>query len=359
MQRFSENRAALHRARELARARGDDERQVVLLLEEADMLDECSQWEQAATIVERALAQVKRVDTDEILSVLHLACGRTHFRREQYSNAVELLASAADRASAVGDRESRTKALLFLAPALLSTGDVDQAAQRFDQLIGLCRHTGDGPRLAFAHLNRSALWLRRQSIEQMVADLQTAETLARQLGLATVERTAALRWAETLYWNGRFDQALALASRSRDLYLANSCDCPMYEDHLLLARILCSQGDSQAVAYLRWVEDKYPVADLPPSGRALLTMVRLAANELGNKADDRAFDHDAWSSLYRSLHGDATRELQIEVALVAAEVLRHQGRLRQARIWCDHAATSAAKSRLWQARLNVLKQQLS
>ena len=287
LQKFGDAIDDLRRARAAAEKRGDDAEEVALLLCEARILDDCAQWKQSVRAVELALARVRRLDSGELVGALHLACGRIQLRRGQYSDAVEMLVSAVRSAAAVGDDEIHTAALLLLAPALVGVDRVDEAGRRFDEVIARCRRAGDERQLAAAHLSRRALWLRQHGIDRMIADLQAARTRAHQLGDVKLERAALLSLAESLYWCGRIDEALVLARRSRQLYLAFLGEYVMYEDHLLLARILCSQGDLEAIAHLRWVEERFSADDIPPSSRAMLTLVRLATAALDDRADDR------------------------------------------------------------------------
>ncbi|MEM9489554.1 MAG: hypothetical protein AAGC55_10445, partial [Myxococcota bacterium] len=332
-QRLREAHSDLRDARAIAEAEGDSAEQVALLLVESDLLDWCAQWEGAAELSEQALARVERLDSDKLVAGLHLACGRDHLRREQFSDAVELLTSAVRRAGAVGDRETEIKALLCLGPALVYCGDLDGAEVRFGQVQYLCEASGDSFHLAVAHLAHRELWLRRQRIERMVAELRSAQARGRDLGNAQLERLACLDLAEVLYWHGRGDEARGLAEHARELYLKTLSDYPAVDDHLLLARIYCSRGDRRVRTCLDWIDRNCHMRRLPPSSQALLEVVRLGADAL----DGGPADHDKWLAIEQRLRDHVHRERHVETVLMAAEVLAYIGRHSAARAWAERA----------------------
>lgn len=353
--RQGEALANLRQSRAVAEARGDEGEQVALLLNEAELLDWCSQWKPAANAAEMALSRVRRIDSDSLLAAIHFACGRAHLRREQFADAVELLTSAVQRARAAGDHELLIKALLCLAPTLVHTGQMGQALEWFDELERRCREADDTFHLTMVDIRRRDLRLERNHIELAIEELQSARLMARQLGDAQLERLAALELAEALYWYGWHDEALAVAERARQLYLHLMYEFPSYEDHLLLARIHCSRGrDDKARDCLAWLDDHCAVTSYTPSSRALVAMVRRGVSML----EDGVYKHDSWLTVERRLRAHPGRTLHIECMVMASELLVHTEHFLEARVWADRALQLAGDSKLWQPRLTAVTELL-
>ena len=355
LQRLDEALADIRQARSLAEDRADHGEQVKLLLQEAGLLDWCSQWKAAAGAAELALSRVQRLDSDHLYAALHLACGRAQLRREHFADAVELLTSAMTYAETIGDREIHTAAQVCLAPALFHADRTDEAKTHFEQIEARCEKVGDTFHLALAYINRRGLSLLGDDIERMIEELQSAQQKGRQLGNAQLERLAALQLAEGLYWYGWYDEAVAVAERARHLYLELMSGYPSYEDHLLLARIYGSRQDKRAREHMTWLDSNIPVSSYMPSARALVAMVRLTLSA----TDDGQFDHDAWLKVETRLRHPSHRALRIELLITAAEALAHNERYTEAIVWLQRARELAGKSRLWQARLDTLTSTLA
>ena len=242
------------------------------------------------------------------------------------------------------------QALLLLAPALVHCDRLDEARAIYDEIIDTCRRSGDGSNLAAAHISRRVLWLRCGATERMVADLRATRKLASRLGNVQLERTALISLAEILYWTGRNSEALPLAERARELYLEHLAEHPMVEDHLLLARLLCSWGDRRARAHLDWIDEHCRAEELAPSARAMLAVVRAVVAILEG-GDLTGGD---WRAAVRTLRKSGHREFCVESALLIAEVMRHCKHNVQAGIWRQRAEESADSAGLWSVRLAAL-----
>jgi tetratricopeptide (TPR) repeat protein len=99
---------------------------------------------------------------------LALSGARVLYRRHRWDEAVAALENAVDLAAAAGDPETRIAGLLILATGLVIAGRPGDAADRFDEVIELCRATGDRVHLAIAYSQRPWLWSARDTPDRGV-----------------------------------------------------------------------------------------------------------------------------------------------------------------------------------------------
>jgi tetratricopeptide (TPR) repeat protein len=265
----------LRAARELAEALGDAAALADLLLEEATALDWAHSFAESAERVEEARPLVERTGDPRMLARYLVTLGRSLFRQQRVAEAIDPLLRGASGASQSGDYEARVVALLMLSSALVLAGRLDEAETAFCDVIALCGSAADRLHLGSAHANRSLLWTSRGSPERAMDDLYRAIQLAREVGNPWLERNATHTVAELLYWNGRYDEALSLARRSRVLE-ERFVEHVVPDDSLLLARIHAARGElDEAAAYVAWVTERCAAGSLAPTERAFLTMISL------------------------------------------------------------------------------------
>src|SRR5262249_40212386 len=166
--------------------------------------------------------------------------------------------------------------LTLLAPALAMAGRLDEADRRFAELIGRAEAAGDGVHLGVAYLNRQFLWVERGDMARLVDDTDRAIACARELGYATIERSATYNLAEALWWGGRLDEAPRLARRARHIQMSALGEAPDAREALLVARIACARGErAEAADSFAWIRAHCAADALSPLQRALIAACEL------------------------------------------------------------------------------------
>ncbi len=264
----------LEEAERIARAAGDRRAATVALLEQATALDWASDYRASAARAARAADQAAALADPTLEARSAMARGRSAWRAGQVPEAAALLTLAAEAAAAAGDTETRTVALVLLAPVLVYAGDLAAAEARFEEVAAIARATGDRAHLCAVHVNRMVLWSARKRPDLARADLREAVRLARQLGHPEPDRMATYNLAEDLYWSGEDDrEALDLARRSRFLQ-QRFLGRPAAEDSLLIARVAIALGEeAEARAALANVEAEVPEAERSPASRLFIRVV--------------------------------------------------------------------------------------
>jgi tetratricopeptide (TPR) repeat protein len=227
---------------------GDRAAEADLLLTEATVLDWAEKYGESARRVEEAQPLVAALADPVLEARCYNGLARQAFRRERMPEAVSLFIQATTLAERHGDHETRIMALLLMAHALIVTNRIDEAAARFDEVIGLCERTGDRLHLCAAYSNRVYMHSVKKSVSGTMGDLLRAVELAREVGQPIAERVAAHNLAEFLHWSGRHAEALVLARRS--YALQRFLPQPVPPDALLLARIHAALGDLAEVREL-------------------------------------------------------------------------------------------------------------
>ena len=342
----------LRKARALSGARGDEALVATLLLDEATLLDFCEDRAASAEAALLAAPLVEALGDGALLARLEAARGRTHWRYERTREAIAALTRADQLAAACGDPSTRVESLLMLAPALVSEGLLDEAEQRFADVVTLCEQTGDRLHLGAAYINRIVIWIKRQDHGRAAQDQRRALSIARELGHADMERYATYNLAELLYYRGAYEEAEPLARRARELQLRLHAR-PTPDDTLLLARIAGAGGrGDEAAALLGWLREQCPDDVERPSVRAILRGVELLIRS--PRADEPA----AWDALLVETRGCALLDELRDAAYHAAARAVSARRWGEARRRIAEAAAEAADSPLWQGRLAELRARL-
>ena len=249
-------------ARTIAEQLDDPVRLASILLDEAMVLDWFFDFPASADRVARARPLVEASDDAALRGRLLVASGRTHWRQERASEALELLGASAAQPL---DGETRLIGLLLSACALCCVGRLDEAEEAFTRAGRLADAMDDRVHRCVLHVNRFLLWAARDDSERAADDLRRAVRLAREVGHPGLERAATHNLAELLHLSGQDTEALPLAIRSFELqqrYMPEGGP----EDALLLGRIAVGMGDRETAArHLAWVEAHAGVEDPSPT----------------------------------------------------------------------------------------------
>ncbi len=337
----------LEQAKNLARELGDARAEAEALLEEATALDWASDWAASARRCEEAEALADDLSDPALESKLLAARGRTAWRRGRAAEAADILAHAADAAAAAGDYDSRVIALLLLPLALATSGDLDRASARLDEVIDLCARAGDKLHLAAAYGNRTILWSAKGAPpENSRADLRRARAIARELGHPGPERAPTFNLAEDLFWAGEDDEALDLAERARAI-ARRLWPKPVAEDALLVARIAAVRGDAErARAELDWIQSEVPPAERSPAVTILMRGVELLLRR------GRA---PAWDDLEGRAEAALSADEQLEILYIRILAARAAGRAAEADDACARARARLAAAPIWARRISALE----
>jgi tetratricopeptide (TPR) repeat protein len=274
-----------------------------LLLGEATVLDWMNDFVGSADAARRAAA----VAPPELALRCDLALGRSRFREERLPEAIDLLGRVADAAGV--DYETRIVALTLLAPALAMAERLEEAERRYTELIARARAAGDSMHLGVAYLNRQFLWVERRDMARLAEDTDRAIAYARELGYATIERSATYNLAEALLWEDRLDDARRLAARARHIQMSSLGEAPDAREALLVARVACARGDAaEAADSLRWIREHCAPETLSPLQRALIAACELSIH--GGAAAE-------WDGVVRAVEACALQREHAEVLRLA------------------------------------------
>jgi tetratricopeptide (TPR) repeat protein len=172
---------------------------------------------------------------------LALADARTLFREQSYDAAIPVLRRLFRRAKTQHLDDTATVAALLLGCALADRHRLEEASRVFADVIADCLARGDSFHLTAAYANRTWLWSALGDIEQTERELERVIQVAREGGLAVLERTATHNLAEHRLWLGYREDALLLAKRSLALQ-TTAGEGGTQSDRLLVARALAGAG---------------------------------------------------------------------------------------------------------------------
>jgi tetratricopeptide (TPR) repeat protein len=288
--------------------------------------------------VEAALPLVRAAGEPHLTLKASLAQGRTHNRRDEYRQAIEVLEPLVEKAIAMGEPETAAIGLVLLGFALAHL-DLERSEACFERAIAFCKRTGDDFHLGIAYSNRVMLWIRRGSAELAAADLRLALLKARELGYPQIERFASFNLAECLYWQDRAQEALPFAQRAHDLGLRFFSDRATALDALLVARIACSLGQyEEARQHVEWIERHSSRENFSAGANALYQSTRLLAHH-GIQAPLHLteVEWNAWKSLAASAPLSVPSEEWAEVLGAAGRVAAAAGHQTEARAWACQA----------------------
>jgi tetratricopeptide (TPR) repeat protein len=336
--------ADLAAARIDARALGDLEAEIDLLLDEATALDWLGRFEHARELTEAAERLLQHCPSPRLEARVLEALGRAAVRTEEFERAATLLARAAGKAAAVGDAcyETLVVAQLMLGGLYAWLHRLDEAEVVFERVIALCRSRNDTLHLAAALGNRVHLWAAHGRWERMAADLEEHLALAQVLGNAWMERNAHHSVAAFCYWRGDLDSARKHLARviAFDERGGESGQRP--EGPLLLARIELAAGNVDLARGLAYeIHAQQTAAEsaaqrealLRPSDSLLLAMVTLAV-----RSDA---DPGAWEDLVSRAQALSLAQELCEIRDAQARTALRAGNIAAARAAWQSALASA------------------
>jgi len=356
-QRFREALEDLAAARALAEAREDTAAVVDLLLEEATQSDWLERPDATRHAAEQAFLREERLTDARLRLRCALARGRHHAREGQFPEAVEVLGAVVAEAERLGDWDTEAISRVVLGVALSFLGRLDESAACFEETLARSRIRGDLLHLASAHNSRVLLWLRHQSVEPALQDLQRTVELARELGHAQLERIASFNLAEVLHWLGREGEALPYARRAHALGQRFFGDAPMPLEAVLVARIVAA-GAEPALAResLEWVERHVSAEHVGPVTRVQMGLVRQLLAQ-GSRTPGPE-DLDAWQGLLDEAAPHASDDELLELFLHALTTALAAGQGSRARAWWEQAQPRVAGAPHWKPRLAPLEHPL-
>ncbi len=345
--RPEESLADFSAARILAKAVGDAEAEIGILLERATAHDWSNDWPASRAAVEEAeaLAKSAGVSTRILRASLLVGNGRSLFRQGKWAESCAALEQAVAEAEQLGSAgyEPLIVSLLLLMAVLPHLGRVDDGAKVAERAVALTRAKGDRLNLASALNNRRNLLVARGQLAEAIADQEQFRELGKQLGLVYSEYVAEFNMAELLY------QAGDIAGAAPHAQLASSWET----DHpeiatrpaaaLLQARLLAFQGlFSDARALLTKIEAAIERARqqgrenglFAPSDEVLAAMVDLATRE-ASEAE--------WNTLLERSGRESVEQEPIEVVEMRALWALRNGRNEEARRCFESALTLAQR----------------
>jgi tetratricopeptide (TPR) repeat protein len=330
---------------------------VEMLLEEATALDWAGKFEESAERTEQAEQRAAALDLQEdprLRARLRLARGRTHWRRGRASESIPILDQAVAGAAAAGDHEGESIGLLLLALALVLEGRLDEAEQRFAEVMARCEAAGDALHLCGVYANRMFLWSARKQTERAVADLRRAIDLAREIGNPTPETIATHNLAELLYWSGDDDESLALAHRALRLH-ERFDEVAMSEHALLVARIHAARGEvAEAHTYLSWIESHCPTESLSAAAGIQSDMLGLVIASSTRQAVGAA----DWDALLARARAALPGEELVEILWWRARLAVRFARWGEAASALGEARARLDEVPIWRHRLDALGERI-
>jgi tetratricopeptide (TPR) repeat protein len=360
-------RYRIHRAREaredfaaalsLSEELGDLRRQAETLLEDATALDWDQQFEASARRVEEARPIVAVLGDPRLALRLKVAEGRTCHRRRETEASIELFSEASAEALTLSEIEPLVIAGLLLSFDLASVGRLEEAEQRFGEVIAIAEAMGDLPHLGAAYINRVTLWMARGLTDRALLDLQRVVALAREIGNPWLEHAAAYNVALMLYRSDAPGEAFAFARRAC-LLADRAVEAPVPAPQPLLAEILLLREEYEEAAHL---VEAMRASDAHPDLANMLRqqMLRLVLSELGI-AGAPSPPEGGWEQTMRFAE---ERGLSIEGKLKLlywrARMALAGGRLSEARSSLDAARSHRAGRTMWLRRFEALEVQLA
>ena len=348
----------LRAARALAARLGDRATEAEVLLEEATALDWLQEYGASAQRTEEARPIVLALGDARLRLRLRVAEGRAAYRRSASADALELLEGALADGSIQSDHDTHAVALLVLSCQLVTSARLDDATPRFEEVIRLTREAGDRTHLAVAHFNRGYLWYTLHESLRAIDDLEQAIRLAREIGDPRQERNVSMGLAEELYQAGRYDEALAVASRARMLE-ERFWDRPTSLTVLFVSRILLAMGrlDDASAAIRDLLRHDLPAqSETAATRRALFQMLRLVLAELESTEAAEGGFVERWREVTEVARA-AGGNVHLEILFFRATMALRAHRADDAREALALSLPLRPASPLWGARLEELDAQ--
>ncbi len=345
--RVTEALADFDAALEMARAQGNREAEIELLLEKATALDWNNDVAGAARCAEEASAlEAQGAGGSRVLQASLLAAhGRTLFRQGRWSESAAVLEKAVAAAEALGANgyEPLVISLVLLEVVLPQLGREQDAYDAASRAVALTRAQGDQLNLASALNNRRNLLVARNDLDAAVADQRAFMEIGKQLGLEIAEYFAEFNLAELHYQAGDVSAAMSHARRAAAFETAGRPIAPRPSAALLQARILLFQNLlDEARTQLKQLQDSVRAAQANRREAAQLTPseeILAAAIDLGT----REASSEEWDALVARSSSDSLEQEPIEVLEMRARHAHRHGRREDAQRSFTQALELSAK----------------
>ena len=224
---------------------------VEILLDEALVLDWTMDWPRSRALAEEADALVASdptLATPGVRARVLMARGRNFQRTDRPSDALAPQREAGAIAEKLGDEgyETFTQSLSMLAFCAASVGQYEEAEEASDRCLRVFEEHGDMIGVASGLQNRCILSFLTNKIERVLADYKRIIQIAREYGFTMAESVAVRDVGEVYFILGRPEEALPHTRRAIEMYrqLLGDSTSRLYNAEVLLARILCYQGDA-------------------------------------------------------------------------------------------------------------------
>jgi hypothetical protein len=332
-------------ARAMAQEQGDTAAQIAILLDEATTLDWMDDYKGSEERVEEAEALLPGVQSPLLEARVLLGAGRAAHRFCRNELAAAMLEQTEVAAEPLGEDgyETLVIALTLLGFILPGLGRLDDALRVLDQTIALCESHGDRLHLTAAIGNRALVCGCLGDKDQMVADMERACSLARELGHSTLELIGEYNFGEYLLLMD--DDAAAEPHIRRALAIDRkiSGDPGRPVVALLEARLRLYRGEAAAAstitARIRGRQAEIRArgeADtlMAPSEDVLCAMVELVAAGASS---------DAWDELEARSERFSVGQERIEVVEARALAAQLHGQATEARRHLQRALDLASQ----------------
>ena len=303
--RRREQRAALDKLPELAKALGDPWREALWRMRMGQLQRMTADYPAAAGNLATALAYFQQLGRDEDAIEALTELGNIAQSVGDYRQALDHVDDALELCAKVKRPDLEASAQMVAANALLGLGELDPARQRCAASVECFARLGDGFRQTLALANLGNLHNALGLAAQAAATLEAALAIASRLGALSLEAYIHANRGVAQARLGQLDEAVEseqlafkIAGESGDARLLSACGT-------YLALICLERGGER---------------DIPRAQNA--AVAALSAARDASLEEFRALAHMALARVYlaRGEHGDALRE--------AREALRRRDRLR-------------------------------
>jgi serine/threonine protein kinase/tetratricopeptide (TPR) repeat protein len=279
-------------ARELVIQDGDVAAQIEILLDEATALDWMDDYKTSEERVQQARALLPKVKVSSPLLEARVLLGvaRAQHRFSRNEEAAALFEKAAEAAEPLGEDgyETLVIALMLVGFILPGLGRLDDAIRALDHTIALCESHGDRLHLAVAVDHRALVWGYLGDKDRMVADMERALSLGREIGQLSMDLIAEYNYGEFLLLLDDADAAEPHIRRAIEIDRKLSGDPGRPVVALLEARLRLYRGDEDgARAIASRIRERQASlrasgesdALMAPSEDVICTMIELATRD--------------------------------------------------------------------------------
>lgn len=336
------------RARQLAEELGHRRMQAEVLLEQATAFDWSREFSTSVEMVRLAEPIVAELDAQDLRVRLMVAQGRAAFRMGQANDAIEAFERARIASKHANDYDALVITLLLLGFQLALVGRLDEAEERFHEVVMLVESANDRPHLCVALANRIALWHARNALDRAMEDLQRASNLAREVGNPWLERLAAHNIATLLLWTDDRDRAVEFGRRAQ--FLTERFFEPGFiTSSLLHARILMATNAFEEAAQLyRWINQAYNLENHPAMRvRWNHPLIGLVLAEFAPSLEKNSDVASSWDAVLASAAAESDPQVMLEILYWRLRTALHAGAMAEAQQTLEQVKRRLEDCSLW------------